>query len=134
MQTKTNYLKEIKNPKGNILKIINKKEFFFKGFGEAYLSSIRKGSIKAWKKHKKSHLNLTIILGKVKFVIYNEKKESFKNIILKKNDKKKIYISPGIWFGFMGLSKDNIILSIASEISNEKEILRKKIKEIKYDW
>ena len=34
----------------------------------------------------------------------------------------------------MGLSKDNIILSIASEISNEKEILRKKIKEIKYDW
>jgi len=134
MKTKINHLKEIKNPKGNILKILNKKEFFFKGFGEAYLSFVRKGSIKAWKKHKKSHLNLTIILGKVKFVIYNEKKKNFKNIILKENDKKKFYIPPGIWFGFKGLSKNNIILSISSKISDEKEILRKKIKEINFNW
>ena len=127
-------LREIKNPKGNILKILSKRERSFKNFGEAYLSKIKKGSIKAWKNHKKNHLNLIIVSGKVKFVIYYKEKKIFKKIVLSENSKKKLWIEPGIWFGFMGLGGNNIILSISSGISKETEILRKKLKEIKFNW
>jgi len=127
-------LKEIKNTKGNILKVLSSKDIRFKKFGETYLTKINKRSVKAWKKHKKMHLNLTVISGEVKFVIYSEVKKIFKKIILKGTSKKSIYIPPGNWFGFMGLSKKNVILSITSELTSEKEIVRREIKDIKYYW
>ena len=125
---------EIKNLKGNILKILNKNEKFFTKFGEVYLSRINNGSIKAWKKHKKIHLNLTVISGAVKFVIYNDLKNKFTCMILKEKDKKRIHIPAGLWFGFKGLKNNSIILSISSHIANSREVLRKKLKEIKFDW
>ena len=134
MKIKIINLREVQNEKGNILKILNKNEKYFKQFGEAYLSKVNKGSIKAWKKHKKTHLNLIVISGIIKFVIYNDKKNFFENIILKDRNRKKIYIPAGLWFGFKGIGKNNIILSIASHAPNEKEILRKKTKEIKFNW
>ena len=134
MKIKIINLREVQNEKGNILKILNKNEKYFKQFGETYLSKVNKGSIKAWKKHKKTHLNLIVISGIIKFVIYNDKKNTFENIILKGGNRKKIYIPAGLWFGFKGIGKNNIILSIASHVHNEKEILRKKVKEIKFNW
>ena len=134
MKTSIINLFEIKNSKGNILKVLNKKENFFTKFGEVYLSKIGKGSIKAWKKHKKINLNLKVISGAVKFVIYNDLKNKFIHIILKEKDKKRIYISAGLWFGFKGLKNKNIILSVSSHIVSKGEMLRKKLKEIKFDW
>ena len=71
-----------------------------------------------------SMVSLSILLPK-RPIIY---------IHLRKILKKSIYIPPGNWFGFMGLSKKNVILSITSELTNEKEIVRKEIKDIKYYW
>ena len=127
-------LREIKNAKGNILKILNKNEKFFTKFGEAYLSQVKKNYVKAWKKHKKVNLNLTIVYGEVKFVIYDDFKNRYKKIVLKEKSKKKLYIPSGLWFGFKGLKKNNIILSISSGVTNEKEVLRKKLNEIKFNW
>ena len=134
MKTSFINLFEIKNFKGNILKIINKNEKFFKSFGEVYLSKINKGSIKAWKKHKKIHLNLTVISGAVKFVIYNDLKQKFLHKILKDKDMKRIYIPAGLWFGFKGLKKKNVILSISSHVISKGEVLRKQLKDIKFNW
>ena len=134
MKTRLESLAEVKNPKGNITKILNKKSKSFKKFGEIYLSKINKNSIKAWKKHTKIHINLAVILGKVKFVVYNDYKKNFTQIILSGKKKRIFYIPAKLWFGFKGLEKKNTILSISSEISSEKEIKRKKLKEIKYNW
>ena len=125
---------EIKNLKGNILKILSKNDKFYRKFGEIYLSKINKGSIKAWKKHKKINLNLTVISGSIKFVIYQNVKRKFMVAILKDKDKKKLYIPSGLWFGFKGLGKKNVILSISSHITSRREVLRKKLIDIKFDW
>jgi len=89
---------EIKNAKGNILKILNKNEKLFTKFGEVYLSRVKKNYVKAWKKHKKTNLNLAVVSGEVKFVIYDNFKNKFKRIILKEKKKKKIYNTAGLWF------------------------------------
>ena len=69
--------------------------------------------------------------GIIKFVIYNELNKKFSHFILKEKDKKRIYIPAGLWFGFKGLGDINIILSITSKMFNKREILRKKVKDIK---
>ena len=128
-------LKEVKNPKGKIVKILNLFEKDFNGFGEAYFSYVKYKSVKAWKKHKKMYLNLTVLVGKVKFVFFDHQKNKFKKIILGENNMQKLIVPPGIWFGFKGLKKSkNIILNISNIKHRDKEILRKKQNQIKYNW
>ena len=56
---------KIKNKKGNILKIINKKHKYFKNFGEIYFSKIKKNKIKGWNLHKRFYCHITICYGDV---------------------------------------------------------------------
>ena len=91
------------NRKGKITKILSKNS---RNFEEVYLSHVKYNSIKAWKKHSLENINLTVIKGKVKFVFYEQKKNSFQNIIL----------------------------SVSSHLSNKKEIIRKDLNEIKFNW
>ncbi len=125
--------KKINNIKGNIVKILSSKDKYFKKINEIYFSYVKHKSVKAWKKHNKIHLNLLVLNGKVKFVFYDGKKK-FQSISITENSNKRIYIPSGVWFGFKGLNKKNLILSISSGIASEKEISRKNINEIKYYW
>ena len=63
--------KIINHEKGNIFHIIKKDSSGYNGFGEAYISSVNANSIKGWKMHKQMTLNLLVILGKIRFVIFN---------------------------------------------------------------
>ena len=126
-------LKKIKNKKGNIVKILSSKDKNFKKIKEIYFSHVKLNSIKAWKKHKKNNLNLIVVLGRVKFVFCNGKNK-FRSMTVSKNLYKKIYIPAGVWFGFKGLSKKNLIISISSGLSSEKEISRKEVNDIKFNW
>ena len=52
--------KIIKNPKGNIIKYLSKKDKIYKGFGEVYFSEIKKNKIKGWNLHKKYTCIITV--------------------------------------------------------------------------
>mgnify|MGYP001240888218 CR=1 FL=1 len=135
MKIKLDKLNKISNRKGKIIKILSKNSRNFKKFGEVYLSHVKYNSIKAWKKHSLANINLTVIKGKVKFVFYDQKKNSFQNIILGEKINRIIFIPKRCWFGFKGLNKtENIILSVSSHLSNKKEIIRKDLNEIKFNW
>jgi len=128
-------LKKIKNQKGNILKILDKKNKGYQGFSEVYFSWVKYKAIKAWKFHKKMTMNLVVIEGKIKFVFYDQLRKKFKEIVISKNNYKRIIIRPKIWFGFMGLDKkENIIINLANIMHNKNEIYYKKLRAIKYNW
>ena len=38
-------IKRIKNQKGDIIKIVNSRKKYFRGFGELYFSKVREGSL-----------------------------------------------------------------------------------------
>ena len=46
--------KIIKNPKGDIIKFLNRKSKLFSRFGEVYFSEIKKNKTKGWNIHFKS--------------------------------------------------------------------------------
>ena len=48
---------------------------------------------------------------------------------------KKIFVPPKVWYGFKGENKQiSRILSLTNFIFDEKELERKDINEISYDW
>jgi dTDP-4-dehydrorhamnose 3,5-epimerase len=113
-------LKIIPGEKGSVFHSLRNFDPGFSGFGEAYFSTVNKGAIKAWKKHSKMILNLTVPIGEVKVVLFDDRENSLtKGIVQEFNlslqNYYRITIPPGIWFGFEGISDGiNMLLNIAS--------------------
>ncbi len=133
-------LKRITHPKGDILHGMKQSDEGYAGFGEAYFSNVLYNDIKAWKRHNLMTLNLIVPVGSVKFVFIDKRKNSSSNgesfeIIISKDNYKRLSIPPGIWFGFKGMDKGlNLILNIADIEHHPDEVDRKEIEEIEYNW
>ena len=77
--------KVFKDSRGQVIKMINKNDKFFKKFGEIYFSTILPGKIKAWRKHKKNTCNLMLLKGNVVLKLIKKNKI----ITVKLNQRKK---------------------------------------------
>lgn len=133
-------LKIIKNDQGDLLHCMKSSSEVYSNFGEAYFSEIKSGAIKSWKRHNQMVLNIVVPLGKIKFVIYDDRKSSstkhqFHEVILSKDNYKRLTVSPGLWMAFKGLSKDlSMLINIANIEHDDNEVDRKSIDEIPYNW
>ena len=112
----------------------------FNGFGEAYFSTIKFGVIKAWKYHKRMTMNLVVPVGTIRFVMYDERKDSstkgmFQNVSLSRSNYCRLTVPPKVWLGFQGMSPGiAILLHIASIPHDPKETVNKDIDEIPFNW
>ena len=55
---------------GDVIKNIKVGDKGYKGFGETYYSKIDFTKTKGWKKHLKMTLNLTCVIGEVRFIFF----------------------------------------------------------------
>ena len=78
----TTHLSKIPTDGGDVLHGIKKNEETYFGFGEAYFSNINEGKIKGWKLHKDMTMNLIVPSGTVKFVFFDEKFKSHKELTI----------------------------------------------------
>lgn len=106
-------------------------EGFF-GFGEAYFSTIKTGEVKGWKKHLDMTLNIVVITGEVKFVIYDGK--IFYSVNLSKGNYQRLTIKPGLWLAFKGVADDNILLNLANIEHDPDESESYDLNFLTYDW
>lgn len=127
-------LSKIKTINGDVMHVIKKNEKSFKKFGEAYFSWIECNSIKGWKKHNKMIMNLVVPIGNVKFVFLSLPSLSFKEIIIGQSNYCRLTVPSNIWFGFKGLSDNNLILNIASIMHDPNETETCKIDKFEYNW
>ncbi len=116
-----------KNLKGDVFKILDKKSKNYFGFGELYITSLKKGTTKGWNLHKKMVLNLIVIKGKVRFVM---KKNNKINITTLSHNKKEILtIKSNVWIKMINLdSNTSEIINFANLKYNKNEILKSEIK------
>ena len=128
------HLDVIDTPSGNVMHGMKETSAGYAGFGEAYFSQVDKGAIKAWKRHKKMTLNLVVPVGKIKFVLFDDREVSntqFQEVIISKDSYYRLTVPPMIWMGFQGLSSScSILLNIANIVHNAEEVDRKNINEI----
>tara|TARA_B100000925_G_C21893849_1_gene424083 strand:+ start:358 stop:786 length:429 start_codon:yes stop_codon:yes gene_type:complete len=131
-------LKKISVPGGNVFHVMKKTDTGFFDFGEAYFSFINEGVIKGWKRHKEMTLNLTVPIGKIRFVMFDDRKVSniqFQEVIISKDNYCRLTVPPLIWIAFQSLSKgDSLLLNIADIKHEPTEVEKKNIEQIKFDW
>jgi dTDP-4-dehydrorhamnose 3,5-epimerase len=88
----------------------------FEKFGEIYFSTIFEKKIKAWHLHKEATLNYALLYGKVKLVLFDERKKSktfgrYQELFLSLENYSLITIPPNIWNGFKGINKESFYYS-----------------------
>ena len=119
-------LKIIEGEKGNVLHAMKKTDPGYAGFGEAYFSTVGRGEIKGWKRHKEMTLNLVVISGSIKFIAYDDRVESatrnhFGWVELSRNNYCRLTVPPQVWLSFEGLGEENILLNIANLLHDPAE-------------
>jgi len=135
-------LKKIKDERGTVMHMMRRDSSIFKNFGEIYFSLTYPNAIKAWHMHKEMILNYACIEGEIKFVLFDDRKNSktkgkIQELILGPDNYFLVTVPPLIWNGFMNVGKKNSILANCSSVPyRDDEIIRRSPfdKFIPYKW
>ena len=68
-------LKIIPDERGKVMHMMRNDSPVFKNFGEVYFSTIYENKIKAWHLHRESYLNYVCVVGEVKLVLFDDRKD-----------------------------------------------------------
>lgn len=131
-------LKEIDTPGGNVFHAIKASDVGYREFGEAYFSTLHENSIKPWKRHNRMTLNIVVPIGKIRFVLYDDRTEppKFTEVVLgNPGHYARLTVPPGIWMAFQGVAEGTSwLLNVADLPHDPAEADRCPLDEIPYDW
>ncbi len=69
-------LRQIGAERGAVLHMLRSDDLEFTRFGECYFSEVLPGAIKAWKRHRAQTQNLTVPVGRIRLVIFDDREAS----------------------------------------------------------
>ena len=135
-------LKQIIDERGKVMHMLRKDSKVFKKFGEIYFSSTNPNAVKAWHKHKKATLNYVCIKGQIKFVLYDDRKNSktkglIQELFLTPENYFLVTVPPLIWNGFKGIGTETSIVANCTTVPfSDEEIIRRPAfsDTIPYNW
>jgi len=113
-------LRRIESSGGVVMHGLKCSEASFQGFGEAYFTTVGKGQVKAWKRHRRMISNLVVPVGEIKLKLLDDRHGSstfaqWFEVILGMANYQRLTVPPGLWFGFEGLADGlNLMLNLAS--------------------
>ena len=135
-------LRQIPDERGKIMHMMRSDAPHFKQFGEVYFSCIHPDAIKAWHIHKVMTLNYAVIHGMIKFVLYDDRKNSsthgeLQEIFMGESNYCLVTVPPMVWNGFKGYGQTMAIVANCSthaHESDEIDRLNPFTRKIPYDW
>ncbi len=135
-------LKQIPDERGRVMHMLRRDDPWFERFGEIYFSVVYPGVVKGWHLHKVMTLNYAVIVGRIKWVLYDEREDSptrgkLQEIFAGEDNYCLITVPPNVWNGFKGLGVEPaIVANCATEPYDPSEIVRSEpfSDRIPYDW
>jgi dTDP-4-dehydrorhamnose 3,5-epimerase len=130
-------LKHISGATGDIFHIMRNDAAGFKEFGEVYISTVKPGNIKGWKRHTKMTLNISVPFGVIRFVLYNAGTKKIQEFVLSPANYQRLTVSPGVWMAFRGEGLHESFLVNFADIPHdpaEAEALDLNNNVIPYEW
>ena len=102
-------LRRIPDERGTVMHMLRATDPHFRQFGEIYFSTVYRGVVKGWHRHRDMTLNYACIFGRIKLVLFDERndaatKGTLQEIFLGPDEYSLVVIPPGIWSGFKGMS------------------------------
>ncbi|UCF67359.1 MAG: dTDP-4-dehydrorhamnose 3,5-epimerase family protein [Acidobacteriota bacterium] len=103
-------LKRIPDERGTIFHMLRVTDPHFIQFGEIYFSTVYKGVVKGWHRHREMTLNYACVHGRIKLVLYDDREPSptsgeLMELFLGPDDYRLVVIPPEVWNGFKGMSE-----------------------------
>lgn len=134
--------KQISDERGKVMHMMRNDDPAFKKFGEIYFSCVYPKKIKSWHLHKKMTLNYVPVLGKIKLVLFDDRKKSktcgkIQEIFLSTENYFLVTIPPLIWNGFKSTENKTAVIANCSDIPHDpNEIVRKSYNDpyFPYSW
>lgn len=136
-------LRQISDERGAVLHMLRCDAPEFTRFGECYFSEILPGAIKAWKRHRVQTQNLAVPAGRVRLVIFDDRRGSptkgkLQILELGRPDAYlRIKIPPGLWYGFTCISTVPALLVNCTDLPHapdESELRSLNDPSIPYAW
>ena len=129
--------------RGSVLHHLRADAADFEAFGEAYFSEIVPGATKAWKRHRIQTQNLAVPIGRVRFVIHDDRPDSpttgTTDVIElgRPDDYRRLTIPCGLWYGFQCLSDVPALIANVADVPHhpdDAELLDQGDDRIPYRW
>ncbi len=135
-------LERIPDERGTIYHMLRKDDPHFIQFGEIYFSSIHPEVVKGWHKHQPATLNYACIVGNIKLVIYDDRKDSktrgeVDEFFIGEDNYCLVQIPPRVWNGFKTVgNRTAIVANCCTHVHGDfqSERLDPYNNDIPYDW
>ncbi len=135
-------LKQIPDERGKVMHMLKSTDPYFKSFGEIYFSCIYPNVVKAWHIHRKMTLNYAVPYGRIKFVLFDDRKDSstcgeIQEIFLGPDNYCLVTVPPMVWNGFKGIGSEMALVANCASIPHDPtEIERRDPTDssIPYNW
>lgn len=130
----------ISDERGQVLHFLRSTDAHFRKFGEVYFSCVYPGVTKGWKIHSASWSNLTVPVGRVKFVLHDLRDGSptqgqFQEVYLGDNHHCLLTIPPGIAYAWKNLVPETaMVANCATEAWSPDESKNLPFTDIVYPW
>ena len=118
-------LRQIVDERGAVLHHMRNDAPEFTAFGECYFSEMVPGAVKAWKRHRKQTQNLAVPIGRVRFVIYDDRESSpthggLQVMELGRPDNyRRLHIPLGLWYGFTCLGDRPALIANCADLPHD---------------
>jgi dTDP-4-dehydrorhamnose 3,5-epimerase len=122
-----NTLSIFSDDRGAVLHMIRSDSNGYNKFGEVYFSEVLPKSIKAWKKHSLQTQNLSVPVGMIKLVIYDDRelsstKGNIQTIYLGRPDNYvRVTIPPNLWYGFTSIGDEKSLVVNCADYPHDRD-------------
>jgi dTDP-4-dehydrorhamnose 3,5-epimerase len=109
-------LRRIPDERGTIYHMLRHTDRHFVQFGEIYFTTLYRGVVKAWHKHREMTLNYACIFGAVKLVVFDDRVDSptlgsLTEVFLGSDNYSLVTIPEGVWSGLKGMTDPYAIVA-----------------------
>jgi len=139
---KITQLRQIPDERGKVMHMMRSTDPHFQEFGEIYFSTVYPGAIKGWHIHKRMMLNYAVPVGRIKFVLYDEREESptrgeVMEIFMGPDNYSLVTVPPLVWNGFKGVGTEMALVANCASIPHDPDEIDRRDPfdpTIPYDW
>lgn len=116
-------LKQIHDERGKVMHMLRDDSPVFERFGEIYFSSVHPGAVKAWHRHKRMTLNYAVIVGEIKFVLFDDRPGSstqgaVMELFISPENYMLVTVPPMIWNGFKSVGAGTAVVANCSTLAH----------------
>ena len=137
-------LKFIKDKRGKLMEVIRKDDPFYSKFGQAYVTTVKPGVVKAWHYHKIQDDNIALVRGKVRLGLYDAREGSktygeVMELFADEESPVLVHIPAGVYHGFKGVGdQETMVMNVPTESYNHESPDEYRLdpfdNDIAFDW